>query len=236
MRAQEIEQKFKDGEEASIQYKPKLELDAGSPTHQTNMRNKRNGHGLGSLQPKRNSKLPDNADSVGMLSNFKKASDSILFPAISNQEFDSEMALNDIKRSSRHMQMLKPPNNAQSHNVSPDQLSPNTSSKTGLRKQPNSLNNTLDVNRKFQQITAFTLDGNKIAYYARDSKANLQNQAKIMMQREFEQKEYPSPGQAKHWKETPNEASMYSIHQSGDSNIQAGSVASLRKKKDDQKK
>ena len=59
-----------------------------------------------------------------MLSEFKKNSEMIVFPAISPQEFDAELALNDIKRIQRHQKMLIPPGNAKTHNVSPGALSP----------------------------------------------------------------------------------------------------------------
>ena len=58
-----------------------------------------------------------------MLSEFKKNSEMIVFPAISPAEFDAELALNDIKRVQRQQKMLIPPK-AQSTFVSPGALSP----------------------------------------------------------------------------------------------------------------
>ena len=55
-----------------------------------------------------------------------------------------------------------------------------------------------------------------------------------MQQREFERNGYPEPGSARHWQEEKNsDASPLAIHEKSNSALMAGSVAGLKKIKED---
>lgn len=55
-----------------------------------------------------------------------------------------------------------------------------------------------------------------------------------MQQREFERNGYPEPGSSRHWQEDKNsDASPLAIHEKNNSGLTAGSVAGLKKIKED---